>query len=187
MSFFNFGTIGPTGPRGYHGLQGDIGPTGPRGYVGSQGDTGPTGPGGMVGRGGEVGPTRPRGLQGPRGKTGFPGPTGPRGLQGFTGPRGEIGPVGLRGPTGYSNVTFKLDYGAVSVPTMTSNSTVIVTVNFKNTFTSLPSVIVTPVFTSDSVFVCSIVKIYNEKCDIRIYSELGGAVDVNWIAVASVL
>lgn len=187
MSFFNFGSIGPTGPRGYHGLQGEVGPTGPRGYIGVQGDTGPIGPGGIAGRDGEVGPTGPRGLQGPRGKTGFPGPTGSHGLQGATGPRGEMGPTGPRGPPGYSNVAFKLDYGVINVPTMTVNSTVVVTVNFNTVFTSLPSVVVTPTFISESVFICSIVKIYNNRCDIRIYSESGGNVDINWIAIAPVV
>ena len=48
------GDIGPTGPAGEQGPQGEVGPTGPAGEQGPQGEIGPTGPTGELGPQGEA-------------------------------------------------------------------------------------------------------------------------------------
>ena len=74
--------MGPTGPIGPTGLQGDVGPTGSIGPTGLQGDVGPTGPAGV----GTQGPTGPAGATGA--DSTVPGPTG---ATGATGPTGATG------------------------------------------------------------------------------------------------
>jgi hypothetical protein len=75
--------IGPTGPQGEQGIQGDVGPTGPQGEQGIQGVAGPQGPQGEQGIQGDVGPQGPAGANGAAGATGPQGPQGEAGM-GFT-------------------------------------------------------------------------------------------------------
>lgn len=92
--------IGPPGPPGERGLQGDDGPTFSSKMGMSIPMPGPTGP---QGKDGPVGPPGKDGLIGPPGKDGLIGPAGPRGKEGkegSTGPRGLIGPIGPVGPQG---------------------------------------------------------------------------------------
>ena len=94
------GEIGPQGEQGIQGPQGDQGPqgeTGPEGPQGPKGDTGDTGPQGPKGDKGDTGDTGPKGEQGPKGDTGDQGPQGEQGIQG---PQGERGPQGETGPKG---------------------------------------------------------------------------------------
>ena len=50
----NNGTVGPTGPTGPAGVDGEVGPTGPTGPAGIDGEVGPTGPTGPAGVDGET-------------------------------------------------------------------------------------------------------------------------------------
>ena len=67
------GEVGPAGPQGEQGPQGEAGPSGPQGEQGPQGEVGPAGPQG------EAGPAGPQGEQGPQGEAGPQGPQGPAG------------------------------------------------------------------------------------------------------------
>jgi hypothetical protein len=89
--------MGPTGPQGEKGDQGEVGPTGEKGDKGDQGEVGPTGPQG------EMGPTGEKGDKGDQGEV---GPTGPQGEIGPTGPQGEKGDQGATGATGSMSQTF---------------------------------------------------------------------------------
>jgi hypothetical protein len=77
--------VGPTGPTGEQGIQGNQGPTGVQGPQGIQGNSGPTGPQGVTGPTGIEGPTGPTGPTGTTGNTGATGPTGAQGAPGSGG------------------------------------------------------------------------------------------------------
>jgi collagen triple helix repeat protein len=64
------------------------------------GPAGPQGPPGIDGEQGIPGPTGPEGAEGPPGPAGLLGPEGPQGFEGPPGPQGEAGPQGATGPTG---------------------------------------------------------------------------------------
>lgn len=68
--------IGPQGPRGMQGVQGETGPAGPQGLQGVQGIQGPVGQQGIAGPQGVEGPRGPQGIQGPQGEKGEPGRDG---------------------------------------------------------------------------------------------------------------
>ena len=72
--------IGPQGPKGDPGVQGETGPQGPKGDPGVQGETGPQGPKGDPGVQGETGPQGPKGDPGVQGETGPQGPKGDPGV-----------------------------------------------------------------------------------------------------------
>lgn len=92
------GLVGPEGPEGPAGAQGEAGPPGPAG------ETGPAGPPGEAGPQGPKGDTGPAGPQGPAGDTGATGPQGPQGEAGPTGPQGPKGDIGPVGPQGIQGV-----------------------------------------------------------------------------------
>lgn len=90
--FNNVGQIvGPQGPAGPQGIQGETGPQGPQGIQGETGPQGPQGIQGLKGDTGDTGPQGPQGIQGPKGDTGDTGPQGPKGDTGDTGPQGPQG------------------------------------------------------------------------------------------------
>lgn len=89
--------VGPQGPQGERGLQGEPGPVGPQGERGPQGEMGEPGPKGDKGDQGLQGEPGPRGDQGERGPK---GETGSQGSRGEKGDRGDVGPQGPRGETG---------------------------------------------------------------------------------------
>ena len=60
-------------------IKGEVGPQGPQGIQGPQGETGTMGPQGVQGPQGETGEMGPQGVQGPQGET---GPQGPAGVDG---------------------------------------------------------------------------------------------------------
>lgn len=62
-----------------------VGPQGPRGETGQQGETGPQGEKGDTGLQGPTGPQGPKGDKGEKGNTGAQGPVGPKGDQGPAG------------------------------------------------------------------------------------------------------
>lgn len=95
----DWNAVGPRGPVGPEGPQGERGPVGPRGPIGSEGPQGEQGP---------VGPEGPQGEQGPAGPQGPQGEQGPAGPQG---PQGEQGPAGPQGPAGEDGVS---EYEVVS-------------------------------------------------------------------------
>ena len=82
-----------------------IGPQGPQGIPGPEGQRGPQGEPGRQGPKGESGSPGPEGKQGPKGETGNPGPQGP---EGKPGPQGNIGPTGK----GITNITKTSGTGA---------------------------------------------------------------------------
>lgn len=77
--------VGPQGPAGSQGPQGEQGPAGSQGPQGEQGIQGPQGPQGQQGA---------QGAQGPQGQQGAQGPQGEQGQQGI---QGEQGPAGQDG------------------------------------------------------------------------------------------
>ena len=92
--------VGPEGPRGPQGIQGN---TGPQGIQGIQGNVGATGPQGIQGATGATGAQGPQGIQGntgAQGPQGIQGNIGPAGAQGATGAQGIQGNVGPQGPQG---------------------------------------------------------------------------------------
>lgn len=89
--------VGPQGPQGERGLQGEPGPVGPQGERGPKGEMGEPGPKGDKGDQGLQGEPGPRGDQGERGPK---GETGSQGARGEKGDRGDVGPQGPRGETG---------------------------------------------------------------------------------------
>jgi hypothetical protein len=91
------GRVGPPGPQGPSGAQGDPGPRGPEG---TQGIAGPRGERGLDGPSGPMGPRGHTGDKGPKGDLGNPGPKGDKGDQGLPGPIGQPGPKGDKGDRG---------------------------------------------------------------------------------------
>ena len=95
--------VGPQGPQGERGLQGEPGPVGSQGERGPQGEMGEPGPKGDKGDQGlqgEPGPRGDQGERGPKGETGSQGPRGEKGDRGDVGPQGPRGEQGDRGPQG---------------------------------------------------------------------------------------
>jgi Collagen triple helix repeat (20 copies) len=80
--YFTYGAVGPQGPAGVPGSNGEAGAPGPAGPAGPQGIPGP------MGLTGATGPAGPRGEQGAQGQS------GPQGASGSTGPQGDQGPLG---------------------------------------------------------------------------------------------
>lgn len=105
--------VGPEGPRGPQGIQGN---TGPQGIQGIQGNVGATGSQGIQGN---IGPQGPQGIQGiqgnigPQGSQGIQGNIGPKGDQGIQGIQGNIGPQGPQGTQG--NIGPKGDQGSQGI------------------------------------------------------------------------
>lgn len=105
--------VGPVGPQGERGLQGEQGPVGPQGERGPQGEIGEPGPKGDKGDQGlqgEPGPRGDQGERGPKGETGSQGPRGEKGDRGDVGPRGPRGEQGDRGPQGANGQDGKSAY-----------------------------------------------------------------------------
>jgi hypothetical protein len=92
--------VGPQGPAGPQGIQGDIGPTGPQGIQGPQGNVGATGAQG------------PQGVKGDTGATGAAGPQGLQGVQGVKGDTGAAGATGAQGATGVRGSQWFVGNGA---------------------------------------------------------------------------
>ena len=84
----DWAAVGPAGPTGMQGVEGNPGLPGTQGPQGNPGAQGP--PGAQ----GDAGP------QGPQGAIGLTGPTGPGGIMGEEGVRGATGLMGATGPTG---------------------------------------------------------------------------------------
>ena len=93
-------TVGPPGPTGPSGAQGEPGVEGPTGPSGTNGSEGPTGPSGANGVDGPQGPQGEPGVEGPTGAQGEPGVEGPTGAQGEPGVEGPTGPSGANGSEG---------------------------------------------------------------------------------------
>lgn len=105
--------VGPQGPQGERGLQGEPGPVGPQGERGPQGEMGEPGPKGDKGNQGlqgEPGPRGDQGERGPKGETGSQGPRGEKGDRGDVGPQGPRGETGDRGPQGANGQDGKSAY-----------------------------------------------------------------------------
>lgn len=97
--------LGPVGPQGIQGVQGNIGPEGPQGIQGT------TGAQGVQGDQGIEGPQGIQGLEGPQGIQGIQGPIGVIGPQGIQGEQGVVGPQGGDG-TSYTIDDVLPDYNS---------------------------------------------------------------------------
>lgn len=97
--------IGPQGPQGAPGKDGERGPQGEPGKDGAKGEKGDKG---------ETGNTGAQGPSGPQGEQGLKGDTGPQGKQG---PKGDPGPAGADGKDYVLTDTDKADIAAkVEIP-----------------------------------------------------------------------
>jgi hypothetical protein len=84
-----------------------VGPAGPTGYTGSQGNDGSAGYTGSQGIAGSIGFTGSAGIDGAFAALGY---TGSQGDTGFTGSKGDLGYTGLQGNIGYTGSQGDLGY-----------------------------------------------------------------------------